>query len=403
MINLYAHQKRILERNPEKILLCWSTGSGKSFACLALAERNGRNVLIICPKSVKRKWENETKQFGCKRIYIIVSKEEFRRDYKTVGFCDTVIIDEMHFFGNTSSQLTKAMINYIKVVKPRYIYGATATPYLSTPFNIYSLAKILGHDWNWFNFRMKYFSTISMGGRQVPVIKKGIEPEMAQLVASIGDVVSMEDCVDVPEQIFKDEYFELTKSQLKKIKEIKETEYNPVVRYIKIHQVENGALKGDEYNEDAFFPSSKVDRIMEYVETNPKIAIICRYNLQIEYLKQAISKVKPVYVINGAVDDKEAVVAQIEASTACVALVNASCSEAYELPSIPLMIFASVGFSYKDYKQICGRILRINHLKKNVYVHLIVKGSVDEAVYDAIRKKEDFDVEIYAKTYSKNI
>ncbi len=80
----------------------------------------------------------------------------------------------------------------------------------------------------------------------------------------------------------------------------------------------------------------------------------------------------------------------------CVVLINASCSEGYELPSIGLIVYASLSFSLKDYIQSQGRFLRINRLKKNVYIHL-VSGEIDVAVMDAIMKKQDFHIEIYAK------
>jgi len=79
-----------------------------------------------------------------------------------------------------------------------------------------------------------------------------------------------------------------------------------------------------------------------------------------------------------------------------IVLINASCSEGYELPSIGVILFASLSFSYKDYKQMLGRFLRINALKKNVYIHLISEG-VDTEVYKSIMNKQDFDIAIYSK------
>jgi len=44
----------------------------------------------------------------------------------------------------------------------------------------------------------------------------------------------------------------------------------------------------------------------------------------------------------------------------------------------------------------CGRFLRINKPKKNVYLHMI-GGEIDREVYKAIKRKEDFNIEIYAR------
>jgi len=57
-----------------------------------------------------------------------------------------------------------------------------------------------------------------------------------------------------------------------------------------------------------------------------------------------------------------------------------------------------MSFSFTSYQQACGRFLRINRLKKNVYVHLITEGeSLDRAVLDAIKLKKDFDIAIYSR------
>jgi hypothetical protein len=60
------------------------------------------------------------------------------------------------------------------------------------------------------------------------------------------------------------------------------------------------------------------------------------------------------------------------------------------------MVFASLSFSYVDYKQACGRILRINNLQENTYIHLVAEG-VDQDVYNCIQNKQDFTIKIYEK------
>ena len=126
------------------------------------------------------------------------------------------------------------------------------------------------------------------------------------------------------------------------------------------------------------------------------MAIFCRYNLQIDSIKKTLETIKDkkIFVIRGDVKNRDEVVQQVEAADDCVVLINASCSEGYELPSIGVILYASLSFSYKDYHQSKGRFLRINKLKKNVYIHLI-SGEIDEAVYASMMKKQDFSIEIY--------
>lgn len=43
------------------------------------------------------------------------------------------------------------------------------------------------------------------------------------------------------------------------------------------------------------------------------------------------------------------------------------------------------------------QILRANKLKKNVYLSLVVKDSIDNDVFKCIQAKQEFDISIYNK------
>lgn len=420
-MELYEHQKRFLENPPRKRLLHWDTGTGKTRAAVEWALRidneklspSERGILIICPKSVKQKWWDETADWITKSsykgflIYSVVTKEEFRKDWESYKGIQAIIVDEAHYFAGMKSQLTKNLQKFIKKNKVERVLLLTATAYMSTPWNIYVLAKHLGCKWSYIKFKDMFFEERYVGRkvmlpngqvrqRTVPKVKDGIEEEIAKLVATIGDVVHITECADIPEQIFEVEKFGLNDKQKKAMTEIEDLE--PLVRFTKKHQIENGILKGDEYVEDKFFSNDKLERIYDLVSENKKIAIVCRYNLQITAIFRHLQKLeRKVLVINGSTKDKEDIVRQAESLDDVIVLINASCSEGYELPSIGVCVFASLSFSYKDYKQMQGRFLRLNKLKKNVYIHLVTKDGVDQAVYDSVMKKQDFDITIYAQ------
>ena len=403
MENLYQHQKRFLDLNVNKSLLCWDTGTGKTRASLEWSKLKGlgSTILIICPKALKENWKRHSRSvFTAGAIPMILTKEEFRRDWEKLFAYQTIIVDEAHYFAGTKSQMSKSLSKYVKKWKVQNILLLTATPYRSSPWDIYTLAKHLGYEWNWFKFSDRFFTEIYVGrGRKVPKVKEGIEDELALLVSKIGNIVKIGDCADIPEQVFETEYYELTKEQEAKKKETYDA--NPIVRYTRHHEIENGVLVSDGYVPDIMnIPYNKVERILELCEENKKIIIVCRYNLQIDALHEQCKQTgKKVYIIRGDVKNRDAVVREADSVSEAIVLVQAACSEGYELPSIPLMVFASMDFSYVNYKQMCGRILRLNKLKKNVYLHLVSKG-IDTAVYNAIMKKQDFSLAIYADKHN---
>lgn len=398
-MKLYAHQERLIKSNPYSKLLCWDTGTGKSIASIEWAKiLPDSTTLIVVPKALREKWNRDIKDYP---RWAVMSKEEFRKQWKSLPTYDNLIVDEAHYFSGMTSLMSKALYGYIKAHKPRRLL-LTATPYMSTPWNIFTLARHLGHDWHYLDFKQKFFVDRYIGRRVVPQVREGIQDEIAELVARIGDVVRLDECADVPEQVFETEMFKLTEGQ-NKAKE-KVTDINPIVRYTKYHEIANGFLKGDEYAPDEYYEADKMDRVLELCKENKKVAIVCRYNAQIEGISLALKcdsiiKSKPVYIIQGATKNKDEVVRAIEADEECVVIINASCSEGYELPSVGVIVFASLSFSYKDYKQMLGRFLRINKLKKNVYIHLVTAESIDEEVFKCVMKKQDFDIEIYAREH----
>lgn len=402
-LELYIHQTDILKLNPAKYLLCWDTGVGKTLAAI-LWGNQFKTVLIICPKHLVKQWQRAIGEHGKRGVtYTVISKEQFRINWDTVPACEAIIGDEAHYFAGMKSALSKNLIKYIKKHSINFIWLLTATPYMSTPWNIYRLAQILGYKWNYWEFSNRFFFHVRMGPRMIPQVRPNIEEDIAALVNKIGNTVDIYEHFDVPEQNFLEpEFFALTKAQEKMIKTLKGEEVNPAVRYNYIHQVENGALKArDGFSENMEFECDKNKRIEELLDEHKKIAIIAKYTLQLHTLKAlAEKKGKKVFLINGEVKDKDTVALAAEAAEEAVVLINASCSEGYELPSFGFIVFASFSFSYKDYKQIIGRFLRGNKLKKNTYLPLVVEGSVDHASYLSVLKKEDFDIAIYARSQS---
>lgn len=400
-MELYAHQQKLLDKNPKKCGIFWGCGLGKTRMALELIKKNEpTNTLIICPKSLVKQWQEQCE-------YDVIHKELFKKQADTLPRYDCVVIDESHYFEGMQgfkkkSQLLKAILAYNKKHTPTYLYTMTGTPYMSSPWNIYAAAEILGIKYDYNAFKQAFFTEVHMGLRwPIPVVKKGIEPHIAKLVQTLGDVVKMEDCFDVPEQIYQEEYFDLTGEQKKAIESIEDT--NHLVRFTKIHQINGGCLKGNGYIETAYYKSEKLARLLDLVQEHRLVAVVCRYNAEIDMISHEITKKFPgkfVRKINGTVpaDQRHHIIQDMQKQDDGVIILQASCSEGYELPNIPLMIFYSLDFSYKNYEQISARIQRANYLKKNVYKHFITKGGIDEDVYKCIKKKEDFKIEIYAKT-----
>lgn len=397
----FQHQQDLLDLNPDKYLLAWGCGCGKTRSAIELVEQKTFDVLIICPKSLVANWKREIEKWSNgTTAYNVMTKEQFRINIRTIRRYDAVIVDEAHNFARRQSQQSKALKWYLKAGDIQYVYLLTATPFLSQPWNVYRLSEYLGHSWSYRGFEEQFYYHFRMGGRSIPMLRKGMEEDLAQYVRMLGIPVTMDEAVDVPEVTFETEYFELTKKQQKLIKEGYDP--NPLVRYTREHQICGGTIKGDDFVNDEIIKCDKRERVVELAEENDKLIVVCRYILEIQALEKLLSDSGfKVYVLSGDTEDRDGVLQEARKQDKFILLVSGTMSEGWECPEVSLMVFYSYSFSLKDYIQMLGRIQRINKVAKRTYLSLICKSSIDEEVFNCILKKESFHVHIYAKKKAK--
>jgi len=381
---LYSHQKSFVEKAPNKYGMFHATGTGKTITALTIVSKYTYSCLVIAPKGVKSKWQEVTRDYpSC--VFFIITKEEFRRDWNTIPKFESVVIDEFHHFSSIKSQLHKSLIKYLKKYSVKYVWGLTATPYRREPMNIFALARILGHNWNYINFRHKFYYEQRFGMRVVWLPKKNIEKEVAELVRKIGDVVAYEEVAESPPITHIMEYIEQTASQKRAMKELELIEANPLTFYMREHQIMSGVGA----------KSGKDERLLELAEQTPKMAIFARYTSQIDTYKVLFPEAE---VIDGRTKDKDSTAKRFEAMTNGIIIIQADSAEGFELGSVHTIVFASKSYSFLSYTQALGRFIRINNEPKpKRFFHLLTRKTIDEEVEKNIQAKKDFDVEIYAR------
>ena len=401
MQKLFDHQIKFLSQNPNKTVLVWSCGTSKTRTALEWSKLYKGTTLAVTPKSLCVNWKREMEKWGIK--IDVMSKETFRKLHKGLKRYDQIICDEIHVGFLTphfGSQMSKSLKWYLKEHKVERFCGCTATPFTSSPWNVFNLAHYIGHNWNWYKFKQEFFYDVYMGNRLVPMVKKGIEPKLAELTKKIASVVDIHDCMDVPEQLHCDpEYFALSKEQERAIKD----NYDPVpiVRFTHQHEIENGILIGNEFKEAQFYETDKIERIKTLCEENKKIAIVCRYNVQIARLSNALNTYikKKVVIIGGKTPNRDALCLEAERAEEAIVIIQADCGIGFQLPSFELCVYVSMSYSYTSWEQMNGRFLRMDKPSRTTFMYLLTEGeSIDQAVYDAVKRREDFRIELYKKT-----
>lgn len=420
MITFYDHQQKIVDDDPKKVGLFLGTGSGKTRTALALSRGK---VLIVAPKTQVEdaNWQREAYDFiGWQRKFDeirVVSKETFRRDVASLVHyqAETLIVDEAHTcLGVTpnvrwrnkvkipkTSQLFEALEFYVKQVDPARIYLATAT-IIKSPMTVWGAAKILGKTKGGINsfldFRDKFYTQLPMPGREVyaPRGDSKTKDRLAKMVRELGYTGRLEDFFDVPEQTFRTFHVELTPAQQARIGALKLEFPDPLVLIGKRHQVENGVLAGDEYTDGETYPNAKIDRLLELAEEFPRMVVFAKYRAQIGAIAASLEAAgHKTFILTGDTKDRGALLLEANRAKSGVFIAQAQISAGWELPEYPCMVFASRTYSFVDYSQALGRIQRANNIKKNLYINLVVKGGIDEAVDKSLANKADFDARIY--------
>ncbi len=411
---LYKHQQDILTADPKRTGLFLGTGSGKTLTALLLAQGK---TLVICPKTQKedRNWERECQKNKILLDLTVMSKEEFRKTAHLLRPYDTLIIDEAHtclgVTPNTcqrnkvimpkASQLFEALAAYIARTRPERFYFCTAT-IIRSPFTVWAAYVLLKPERNtmesFYSFRDKWYVRLPMAGREVWRAKSddASKDSLANLVRSLGYIGRLEDFFDVPDQTFRTIHTELSERQKNRIKQMT-TEYpEPIVRVGKIHQIENGVLAGDEFNAPEVFENAKISAILDLCIEFPRIVVFAKYKAQIAQIASAVEKTgRKVLCLTGETKERGEVIREAQEASECVFIAQAQISAGWELPDYPVMVFASRSYSFVDYSQALGRIQRANNIKKNLYINLVTKGGVDEALDKCILNKQDFDERIY--------
>lgn len=415
-ISFYDIQKQIITENKTQTGIFLGTGVGKTLPTLVLAE--GR-TLVISPKQqmLDRTWQDNSDKFGLGKEIEVINYDMFWRKWEEFGQYDTVILDEGHralgVLPETrqrnrvqipkASKTFEAVLSFLQKYPPKRFYIVTATP-ASKPMKAWACAKLFGKDWDFFKFRTTFYFPIMKGRRQLWMARtdEATQQRLALAVQKLGYTGALNDFMDVPEQKHITVNIALTDEQKKALKQLQDGEADPLVVRARMRTIENGLLYGQKIEsisdtedkmvkDTQYFKSEKIDYILERAEEFPKLFVFAAYTAQVEAITEALKKAgHEVRTVTGATKDRATVFKEMESASKGVVIVASQICEGYRVPSAPCMIFASKSNQFLHFEQGKGRILDGQHLKKNLYIHLVVKDGADEACHDAIMSGQDF-------------
>lgn len=379
---LYPWQKQALTPPNNNAIWCAETGTGKSFTATIWLEQGKRYKLpvVFCPKQISTDWRNRIES---NRVYTpqTILKEKLPENPTAIIVDEADVFASPLFVAKQRSKCTEALYNYIMQNPQADVLLLTATPVRSTPWNIHTLlvlARIKSPE-TWKEFRDAYFELTYKPYLPRPAFfpKKGWQRMMQDLIDKYTLTALMSDIVDLPE-----ETHEIIK--LKEPDYEENEEWEPMAQFVADHRLEQG---------------EKVATIKEISRGYRKVVIVAHYREQIDEIQKQVSKERQTFVLDGRTRDSQQVVADAEASPECYLIIQASVGAGFELPSFAVMLFASQGYSVRNYIQMIGRIKRINALKPTKFYYLQA-GRCDRMIYKSIKQGEDFIPSRYGRQES---
>lgn len=394
---------QIISEGHQGYALFFQQRTGKTVTALTLAkEWNCTDNIIICPKKAIPIWRQEIALVGLDQEYFeIYSFESFRiKQREIIRRVDLTIIDESHRIKERGSQQTKACWKLGKLSQYRLILSGS--PQGNCMSDYYAQLRFIRPDlfptWGRFSERYLIMGERFINGREDPfptIEGYQNQEEFKRILKSISYRVTREEVATVktlirsrkypviPGEAFSLAYAELETALMTEIQGNLVTAPMILTKALKLHQLCGGYLKDDE-GTTHHVHSDKLDFLWSLLDGELKgqsVCVVANYKAEMDAIALGLSERGIQYVqIRGKhqYDPKD---------RSQITLLNPSAGEAINLAHHQHMVIFSMNYSYLKWEQFKDRIVLVDTPVAKYY-YLLVKGSMDEVVYDAVVEKK---------------
>lgn len=427
--SLLQHQydtiKKYFDNNCRSFGVFHDMGLGKattslSIACELIKIGSIDRIIVFCSAGLIDNWKSEIK----------TSLADYYHNLLLSGLCEfysynflsnknkcsnlvysnktLVILDESHNIKETSSNRTK---NYLKIYKK--VYGTillSGTPLTTAASDLYIPSKILGLPYIKKEF-LENFCYVSIKNTKWG-LEEIVSPEIKDKERLMNELEKVSswlkqcDVMSLPEQIFKDYYFNINTKQKILIDKINNNKITKIdKKYIKqtlsaISMILSGYLINPKTKEIIVINDSKINILIDIINSiNEPVMVICTYLSELKHIRETLIKHNIEFVERSGLntrEEKNDSRLKFESGKYKVFLGTIQANnEGLNFQYIcNHMILYTIDFNMKNYIQVLKRIHRIG--SKNItYYHNILSYDednenylgFDEVVYRAVDKK----------------
>ena len=447
----YEHQRNALNQSAIKNQWAYfmEMGTGKTkvtidnMAYLYL-KKEIDSALVIAPKSVYTVWETEIEthipseinykifkwnldkpkdyeklnKYKFLKIFLInvealSTKRGFEGciDYLSKNKKNFVVLDESTTIKNRSAKRTKNILGLRRLSHIRRIL--TGSPITKSPLDLFTQCQFLSPELLGFSsylaFRNRYaeMTDIPVGsGRfiSVPKYYKRLE-ELETKLQQFSTRIRKDQCLDLKPKVRQKRYIELEGESKNIYNRLRTTALaivedstisfsNKLTEIIKLHQVCNGFTKNDD-GEIVSLHNQKLSALEEILEeTDGKVIIWANY---IYNIKQIIAFLEKKYGADSVVsiygdvnvEDRKRAVERIQKDTKTRFLVGNPTTGGFglTLTACNTVIYYSNNYNLEVRKQSEDRAHRMGQKGTVVYIDIVAKNTLDEAVMKSLVNK----------------
>ena len=380
--------------------------TGKTLTALWLSREWGCNhILVICPKKAIPVWKDEIRKLGLSEdLFSIINFESFRINQQTYlrDSWDLVIVDESHRMKERSSQQTKAIWKLSKRSDRRLIL--TGTPQGNGMEDYYAQLKFIRPDLfpSWKKFSDEYLIIEEQWrmGQEDPFPKivgyKNQEKFQQILVqlsarktrdedAAVKTLVRIRKHYVTPSEALLTHYRAIEKDLYTLIQGNMISAPMALTQALKLHQLCGGYIK-DDMGELQHVHDDRINYLWDLMDGELKgksVAIVCQYKAEMDAVARGLTRrgITHVQIRGGKRHQYN------PADRSQVTILNPSAGEAINLAHHSVMVIYSMNYSYLKWAQFKDRIVVVDTPQVQ-YHYLLMKGLMDEIVYDTVIEKK---------------
>ena len=424
-------------KKSKSVAILAEMGTGKTLITIALAGTLYNNqkinkMLIVAPLSIVSVWESEFKKFADFDFNIAVLDGSSQKKYQALNnlfgkglqvavinyeSCwrieemlaiwqpDLIVCDESSKIKNPQAKQSKALHRLGKQSKHNIIL--TGTPVTNNPLDFFSQYKFLDENIfgsSFYAFRARYAILGGYGNHQVVGYKN--LPELVEKAHSIAFRITKKEALDLPEQVDQIRLVDLepkaeTQYRLLERESVAELEQGNVVamnvltKLLRLSQITGGFVKTEISDEAVPISSAKINALEEIIDecmdARKKLVVFARFVVEIDAIERLLIKKKIGYaLIKGDVKDRAEQVEKFQKDETVRVFVGQiqTTGMGLTLTAADTAVFYSLDYSFSSYEQAKARIHRIGQKNNCTYIHLIANKTIDEKVFDALKRKK---------------